>query len=280
MKRTAAIARTARVGYVQTEPEFGAVERNLDRAARLVRDAPPFDVLVLPELFATGYLFESRDECRSLAEGLEGPTVSRLREWAADREGWVCAGFAEVADDRLYNSSALIGPDGRTSLYRKIHLFDREPTVFDAGDLPFEAVEIYGASGRFRVGMMICFDWALPEAARCLTLAGAEVILHPSNLVLAHCPEAMRWRSLENKVWSVTANRVGEECRAGTRLRFTGNSQLAGPEAQVLERAGASEQRVRVCEIDLGPTREKRFTSGNTLGDTRRPAMYGQLRAE
>ncbi len=273
-------AKKARIGFVQTDPEFGEVEKNLARAESLVAGAPEFDVLVLPELFSTGYLFEDRDECRSFAEPPDGPTLSRVREWATARRGWICAGFVESAGDRIFNSCVLAGPDGEASVYRKIHLFDREPDVFDPGDLPFEAVEIAGTDGVFSVGMMICFDWTLPEAARCLMLAGAEVILHPSNLVLPLCPEAMRWRAFENKVWVITANRVGEDNHAGRRLRFTGSSQIAGPAAEVLHRCDASEERVVVTEVDLAPVREKRFTAGNTLKNSRRPEMYGELRRD
>ena len=71
------IAKRVRIGYVQTEPEFGAVDANLGRAGRFVSEAPPFDVLVLPELFSTGYLFADREECRRFSETVEGPTVSR-----------------------------------------------------------------------------------------------------------------------------------------------------------------------------------------------------------
>jgi predicted amidohydrolase len=266
-----------RIGFVQTSPTFGAVEENLERAGRLVLEAPAFDVLVLPELFSTGYLFLHREECLSFGEEIDGPTVSRMQDWARSRGGWVCGGFPERAGERVYNAAALVGPKGETHVYRKLHLFDRETLTFDPGDRPFEATPIATERGSVRVGMMICFDWIAPESARCLTLAGAEVLLHPSNLVLPNCPEAMKVRCFENRVYAITANRCGEEERGGVKLRFIGSSQIVDPESRVIERVGAVGQRVFVAEVDLAPAREKSFTPRNTLSSTRRPEMYGDL---
>jgi predicted amidohydrolase len=78
-------------------------------------------------------------------------------------------------------------------------------------------------------------------------------------------------------VFAVTANRTGEESRAGRRARFTGASQITGPKADVVARAGASGQRAMVVEVDLGPVRTKRLTSRDTALSVRRPETYGPL---
>jgi predicted amidohydrolase len=268
------IAGAVRAGFVQTEPRFGDVSGNLERAERLVRGAPDFDVLVLPELFSTGYCFRDGEEVRAMAEDDRGPTVAALLRWAAARGGWVVGGFAERDGQSLFNSAAAAGPDGTVHVYRKVHLFDRETLLFDPGDHPLRAVELATSSGRIRAGIMICFDWRFPEAARSLALDGAEILLHPSNLVLDVCPEAMITRSLENGVFAVTANRVGADERGELAVRFTGRSQITGPRGELLARAPRHGEEVRVEPLDLALARDKRINEHNDLLRDRRPDRY------
>ena len=266
-----------RVAFAQTEPRFGQIPRNLERAAQLVATAEPFDVLVLPELFATGYLFADRAELAELAEPRDGATIAFLAEIARTRDAWVAGGFAERDGESLYNSAALVGPDGTAHVYRKVHLFDRETELFDASDAPLRAFAAARREGTVRFGLMICFDWLFPECARCLALDGADVLLHPSNLVLPWCQDAMRTRCLENRVFAVTANRCGADDRGSMRLSFTGASQITGPLGDVVHRAAAEGEAVHVATVDLRAAREKQLTSRNDLFATRRPRAYGKL---
>ena len=267
-------AEMVRIGFVQTRPRFGEVAGNLERVGRWIGEAPSFDVLVLPELFSTGYLFRDRNEAMALAEDLEGPTITALREWAAARGGSIAAGFAERDGERLFNSAALVEPGGVARVYRKVHLFDRETLVFDAGDRAFEAWDLETVSGVVRVGMMVCFDWLYPESARSLALQGAEVILHPSNLVLPHCQEAMKTRCLENRVYAVTSNRVAEDDRGDLRLEFTGQSQIVGPNGAILSRAAVGGECVVVKKVELAAARDKKITERNEIFRGRRPETY------
>jgi predicted amidohydrolase len=263
-----------RVAYAQTEPEIRAVARNLESVRQLLASGPTFDVLVLPELFATGYLLRDRAEATALAEDESGPTVSFLRRQAAERSAWICAGFAERAGRSVFNAAALAGPSGELHVYRKVHLFDRESELFDAGDRPFEAWTISVRGVSVRVGVLVCFDWFFPEAARSLALDGADLLLHPANLVLPYCQDAMRTRCLENRVFAVTANRTGAEVRGTERLSFTGSSQITSPRAEVLSRAPAVGESMDVVEIDLGFARDKRVTERSDFLAIRRPGLY------
>ncbi len=257
-----------KVASVQTSPVFGEVDRNLDAALALLPEG--LDLAVLPELFATGYQFRDRDELASLAEDLDGPTCRRLRAHAAASGTTLVAGLPERDGDRLYNSSVLVRPDGSTELYRKVHLFWDEKAIFDPGDLGFPVFAACGTT----VGMMVCFDWVFPEAARSLALAGARVICHPSNLVLTYCPDAMPVRCLENRVFALTSNRVGtEERQAGKPLVFTGLSQVCGPHNNILARLDGEETGAAVAEIDVIDT-DKRLTPRNDLFEDRRPDQY------
>ncbi|MBU0742541.1 acyltransferase [bacterium] len=257
-----------KVAAVQTSPVFGEVERNIDAALDLVPAGQ--DLAVLPELFASGYQFRGREELAVFAETLDGPSCTRLRAHAAATGTTLVAGLAERAGDHIYNSSVLVRPDGTTELYRKVHLFWDEKVLFKPGDLGFPVFAACGTT----VGMMICFDWVFPEAARSLALAGAQVICHPSNLVLPFCPDAMITRSLENRVFSVTTNRVGAEERiAGKRLEFIGLSQICGPGGAYLERLGRDETGAATAELDLADA-SPRLTPRNDLWEDRRPDQY------
>ncbi len=258
------------VAALQTSPVFGEVRANVDAALALL--PARCDLAVLPELFATGYQFRSTAEALALAETPGDPgaySLGRLLQAAGDTGTTLVAGLCEKAGDRVYNSAILVRPDGTTGLYRKVHLFWDEKAIFAPGDLGFPVFEACGTT----VGMMICFDWAFPEAARSLALGGAQVIAHPSNLLLPWCPEAMKTRCLENRVAAATANRVGTEERTGRALTFNGLSQVVSPLAEVLQRLDGTSTGAAVGVIDLAQT-DKLFTPRNDLFGDRRPDQY------
>jgi predicted amidohydrolase len=193
-----------------------------------------------------------------------------LKRLARQERAALAVGFAEIHGGRLYNSAALIAPEGLIGLYRKTHLFCNEKRWFSSGDTGFRVFPL----GRTQVGLMICFDWIFPEAARALALRGAQVICHPSNLVLPHCPASMPVRALENRVFTVTANRTGRERRGGQDLRFIGRSLVCGPDRSVLASAGAAEECVRTAEVDPARALDKRMTPRNDIFRDRRPKFY------
>ena len=261
-----------KVAFLQTSPAFGEVERNVERA---IKKIGPLDagLVVLPELFSTGYQFRSREEVRRLSETVpDGYASLRLREAAALTNKTIVAGIAEKSGRRFYNSSVIVTPEGISGVYRKAHLFRNEKRMFSPGDTPFEVYNVGGV----RLGMMICFDWLFPEVARTLALKGADIICHPSNLVLPYCPEAMITRSLENRVFSITANRVGTEERiAGESLGFIGSSQVVSPAGTVLIRAGGKKEESGVVEIDPLEARKKDITPENNVLSDRRTDLFG-----
>lgn len=262
-----------RVGFLQFRPRFGAVAENvatIESWLDSVRDA----TIVLPELCLTGYVFRSRAEAHALAEPVRGgESVRRLALLARRNRLTLCFGFAERAGPRVYNSAVTVLPSGAVAVYRKAHLFDREQVWFDVAPARFAVLD----GGRVPLGVMICFDWFFPESCRALALAGAQVILHPSNLVLPWCQTAMRTRCLENHVFAVTCNRVGGESRGGVALEFTGRSQVVDPGGRVLARAGVRSEVLRIVEIDPRAAADKRVTKRSDLFASRRPELYGAL---
>ena len=260
-----------KAGFVQTRPEFGAVEKNLNQCKKLWGSRQA-DLLVLPELFNTGYQFQSVDEARSLAESIpDGITTRFLIDWAAEAGMAIVAGLAEREGEALYNSAVIVGPEGVIGKFRKAHIFDSEQNFFQPGNLPFTVFD----AGCAKVGIMICFDWRFPETARTLALEGAEIIAHPSNLVLPHCPQAMITRCLENRVYAVTADRVGVEQRLPDEtLTFIGQSQVVDPDGNVLVRASGDAEEAQVVEIDLEQARNKKINGRNDLFGDRREDLY------
>jgi predicted amidohydrolase len=257
------------VAIVQFRPEFGDVPRNLARIGELLsaRDA---DLFVLPELALSGYLFESPEEALSLSQTPDARDFDAISGIASDKGAAVVVGFAERAGSAVFNSSLLIAPDGSRTTYRKIQLFWGEKAVFRPGDRAPTTVEVGGV----RLGMMICFDWIFPEVARSLALQGADILCHPSNLVLPYCQEAMVTRCIENRVFAITANRIGTEERGGRRLTFTGLSEIVAPSGEILVRATPDREEVLVVAIDPMAAREKAITPTNDVLADRRPELY------
>ncbi len=257
-----------KIGFVQFAPVFGDRDANLNIVSRLIMTGSA-DVLVLPELFNTGYTFASREELCALAEPVTGPTYDALLQLCKRRSICIAYGYAEKSTDVVYNSMAMIGPDGLIGNYRKIHLFLDEKDLFARGDNGFTVLEYRGT----KYGLMICFDWIYPESARTLALRGAQVIMHAANLVLPYCPDAMVTRALENRVFTVTANRIGSESRAGKSHAFIGMSEIVSPDGKILCRAQKEECCV-VADIEPGIAKNKKITPRNDLLDDRRPEFY------
>jgi len=262
-----------KIGYVQFNPAFGQVDRNLDRAEALIEGAQA-DLLVLPELFNTGYLITSKEEIGALAEEAPGgKTSQRLVALARRNNVHLVAGMAERSGARIFNSALLVSPTGFVASYRKVHLFFEEKLWFDPGDGGFEVYDI----GPCRVGIMVCFDWFFPESMRTLALKGAQVVCHPANLVLPYCQTAMVTRCLENRVFAVTANRTGTEHRGGKSLHYTGKSQVTGRLGEILSRAGEDEECVGVIYIDPVGALDKQLNAHNNLFGDRRPTFYRDI---
>ena len=262
------------VGFVQFNPIFGDKTANVRRVMNLIARVNA-DLLVLPELFNTGYLFISQNELEELAEEIPaGATTRTLKKLAEERNVHLVAGIAEESDGKFYNSAVLVSPAGDVSVYRKAHLFDEEKRWFTPGDTPFEMYDI----GLAKIGIMVCFDWFFPEVTRILSLKGAEIICHPANLVLPYCQNAMITRCLENHVFAITCNRTGiEERDINSRLRFTGRSQIVSPEGTIVTQAGEIGEAVRVVTIEPSIAQNKSVTQRTDLFNDRRTDLFGDL---
>ncbi len=262
-----------KAGFIQFAPVFGEIGANIETVARL-NTGIEAELLVLPELFNTGYVFTSREEAFCLAEEIPaGRTTTALCSMAREKNCHIVAGICEKEDDRLYNAAVLVGPEGYIGSYRKIHLFHEEKLWFDPGAGGFPVFDI----GCCRLGIMICFDWFFPEAARVLALKGAQLICHSANLVLPFCQQGMVIRCLENQVFAVTANRTGREKRGSSDLLFTGKSQITAPRGQVLYQAAGDRAEVGIVDIDVQAADDKHINDLNDLFQDRKIACYQEI---
>jgi predicted amidohydrolase len=262
-----------KIGFFQFEPKFGEVKANLAKVLSALQKVDA-DLIVLPELAFTGYYFQNRSELMSMAEDPEtSSTVEGLTRLCRERDFSLVTGFAERSADKLFNSALLIGPHGVIHTYRKLHLFNTEKEYFDPGDTPLATIDVRGA----RIGMMVCFDWVFPEVARVLSLQGADILCHPSNLVLDWCQKAMVTRCLENAVFAVTANRIGADIRPHGELKFTGKSQVTAPKGEIVYRAAPDAEELYIAEIDPSLARNNFMTPKNDLFRDRRPEFYASL---
>jgi len=258
-----------RVGILQFRPQRGEVEANLKTIRKyLIRRK--FDLAVLPELATTGYNFARREDLLPLAESRRGRSFDFFEDLATETGGAIVWGMAEKAGKRLYNSAVLTTPEGDHRIYRKTHLFFREKLIFDPGDTGFKVFRWRG----IRIGLMICFDWIFPEATRALALRKAQLICHPSNLVMHLCQDAMVTRSIENGVFCITANRVGTEKIPDLALTFTGRSQATDPKGNRILTFSRVEQGFKAVKINPEASDTKNVNRYNHLITDRRAEYY------
>jgi predicted amidohydrolase len=260
-----------RLAIGQIEPRIDDINGNLNRVREILQKAETVDVdvLVLPELCNSGYVFKNASEVSASSESIPDGLVAReLLGWSAGGR-LVVAGICEKTRNGFHNSAAAFANGEHLATYHKIHLFLNEKDWFLPG---LEEPPVFEYKN-YSFGIMICFDWAFPEVARILALKGAQVILHPANLVLPYCQDAMITRSIENRVFTATANRVGKE----RGLVFSGGSQITDMKGSRLTQMGQTEIGLAWAEIDPSLADDKAITERNDVLNDRRPSLYKRL---
>lgn len=260
------------IAAVQFAPLLGNLEGTINRLARLLPQAARAALVVLPELCNSGYNFQSVEQAWKASEPIDGPFVQFLTAACRTYGFHVVSGLNERAENCLYNSAVLIGPTGYLGRYRKLHLFMNEKDFFQPGDEGLPVFDLALGSESWGVGMLVCFDWLFPEAWRLLALKQADIICHPSNLVLPGLAQrAVPVHAVINRVYVATANRIGTE----GNLTFTGMSTIASPQGNVLVQAGEDTEKVLRVDADLALARDKNITPRNHVFSDRRLDVYG-----
>lgn len=269
-----------RIAGVQMDVRLGDDKFNLSQMLTAMREtaASTADLVVFPECALTGYCFESREEALPLAQACHGAAVEAFTELCHEQDQYAVFGFLESQGEKLYNSCALVGPQGLIGVYRKVHLpylgVDR---FVDPGTEGWRVFEING----LRVGIHICYDGSFPEAARVMALAGADLVLLPTNwppgadTFAKYLPNA---RALENAIYFFCVDRVGQE----RGFQFIGYSRLCDTNGNPIADAPHANPEVLIGEIDVRRARTKRIVRvpGKHVIDRfadRRPEYYGAV---
>lgn len=258
------------VAACQYNPAFGQVDRNSKRILELIGNLK-CELLVLPELALTGYNFRDRQEASPLAEDLNGPTSALCKTLSELTGSVVVSGFIRKHNKKKFNSAMAVYQNDVLGTYDKVHLYGREKIIFDVSETGFKVMNLE----KMKLGIMICFDWIFPESMRTLALMGAQIIAHPANLVLPWCQDAMKIRCMENRVFGVTANRIGTEVKEGSApITFTGKSQITSYNGDVIARAPENEEMIIKGDAGLSLADDKWITDSNHIFRDRRPEFY------
>ncbi len=263
------------VAVVQLAPRVGEYEANQAAVVEAVASAGA-DVVVVPELATSGYVFDSVEEARSLARSADvalAPWIS-----AAAAAGCVVAGgFAELDGDALFNSGAVVDGSGALAVYRKLHLWDREQLFFTPGSSLPPVVECAAS----RLALCICYDLEFPEVVRGLALRGAELVCAPTNWPEEKPPtrpdgerpiEVVRAMAAasSNRVFVAAADRCGRE----RGVEWVGGSAIIGPSGFPLAGPGSPGPAVLRASLDLAQARDKRVSERNDVLADRRVDVY------
>lgn len=255
------------IAIIQFQPALEKPEENIKTVESLLGKVSSADLVVLPELASTGYQFSSVEKANSLAEyPSRSAYIEMLEQLAKKNDQFIVSGFNEKAQEGIYNSSVLLGPNGFKGTYRKMHLFMNEKDFFLPGD---GALEVYD-TGFCKLGMQICFDYLFPEPWRILAEKKADIILHPSNLLTQNASKALPGIALMNKVYIATANRIGKE----GDLLFNGGSMLLDPSGNILHKLSPTNEEILKFSVDPRLAQDKMVTPRNHVFDDRRPEHY------
>jgi predicted amidohydrolase len=264
-----------RVACQQLAPKIGDLAANRELCLAAIEQAADAgaEVIVLPELITSGYMFSSTEEA---AEVAIAPDHELLREWAAvaaRADVVVVGGFCERGEDgRVYNSAAMVDAGGVRAVYRKLHLWDNEHAIFTAGSQAAPVIETRVG----RIGVVICYDLEFPELTRSVALAGAQLLAVPTNWPLFPRPDGERPSEVTIAMATGRMNKMAVACADRVGLErgqdWTGGATIVDPDGWV-----AAESRspgLVIADVDLQSALDKRLTDRADVFGDRRPELY------
>lgn len=204
-------------------------EENLEQIERWIHGSG-CDLVVLPELCLSGYLYESPEALARAAEQVpDGPSVRTMRELSQQENCAIVFGMAEMQDGLVYNTAVVVDAGEYIGHYRKIHLSDYEKRFFQEGDPEDQGV--FSMRG-YTLGVEICFDLWFPEVARVQVRQGANLLCALANFGGEASCHMARVRAMENLTPLVLCNRIGREVQPDIEADFLGKSALIAPDGE------------------------------------------------
>src|SRR5579862_6881608 len=265
-------------------------DANIARAEKLIRTAAGrgAQIILIQELFETPYFcIDHSSRHLELARPLEGhPTVEHFCRLARELDVVLPVSLFERANNAFYNSVVMVDADGSVlGVYRKSHIPEspgyHEKFYFSPGDTGFKVFDTRHA----KVGVAICWDQWFPEAARCMALMGAEVLLYPTAIgsepqdpqldSSGHWQRTMQGHAAANVMPLVASNRIGVEEGERYSMTFYGSSFIASHTGEKVAEADRTSETVLTASFDLDAVRRYRQAWG--LFRDRRPDLYYPL---
>ncbi|CAI6086311.1 N-carbamoylputrescine amidase [Cohnella sp. JJ-181] len=263
------------------------IDENIAKADKLVREAAAqgAQIILLQELFETPYFCQKeKSDYYVYATELEhNKAVNHFKAVAKELKVVLPISFYEKKNYARYNSLAVIDADGEVlGHYRKSHIPDgpgyEEKFYFNPGDTGFKVWHTRYA----KIGVGVCWDQWYPEAARCMALMGAELLFYPTAIGSEpqdnsidskdHWQMCMRGHAASNLMPVIASNRIGREEDEDSSIDFYGSSFIAGPQGNMIEEAGRTEETVLTAEFDLDQLETQRIEWG--IFRDRRPELY------
>lgn len=266
------------VACCQLAPTLGdpGANRELVTGAVTKAVASSAQVVVLPELMSSGYMFTDTAEAAASAEATDGETVTLWARLAHEHGIVIVGGFCELAaTGELYNSAALVDPDGLRGVYRKAHLWDAERFIFTPGnETPPVINTSFGA-----IAMMICYDLEFPEWVRLPALNGAQLLCAPVNWPSYPRPDGERpaevirvqANAAVNRMFIAACDRTGPE----RGVDWVGGSVIVDADGWPL--AGTSETTTTIAECRISEALTKNIGQHSNIHTDRRPNLYDRL---
>ncbi|MFZ7134166.1 MAG: N-carbamoylputrescine amidase [Eubacteriales bacterium] len=266
------------------------IEENIAKVDRLVRQgaAQGANIILIQELFETPYFCQKEKSMfyNYAVEVEKNRAICHFKAVAKELQIVLPISFYEKKNNARYNSLAMIDTDGEVlGVYRKSHIPDgpgyEEKYYFNPGDTGFRVWDTQYA----KIGVGICWDQWYPEAARCMALMGAELLLYPTAIGSEpenpeidskdHWQRCMLGHAACNLMPVIASNRVGEEEMDGSHIKFYGSSFITNQLGEKVAEAGRNEEAVITAEFDLDAIEEQRIQWG--IFRDRRPDLYGAL---
>lgn len=269
-----------KVAAIQFEPRIGNKAHSVKEGLKLIEKAGNQGVklMVLPELSNSGYIYNSREEAFKMAELVpDGPTTQEWIKKAKKFDAYICAGINERQDNCLYNSVAVVGPEGHLGTYRKTHLWNEEKLWFEPGNNGFPVFELpFG-----KIGCRVCYDGFFPEITAIYAAQGVDIVCDSSNWVVAEPLQTMekptaaytaKSLSFIYSVYTICCSRIGIE----RDCTFIGSSCIISPLGDFIAGPGATKKpEIVISEINVVAARYRNWSDLNSHFTDRRTDLYG-----